>query len=202
MPVDLNNLDIELLLDKSGSMDTADCPGGLSRWKYAEEVAVALARKACKHDKDGIGVTVFAGSFKSYDGVTEAKVAEVFRENEPNGSTDTAAALKSRLDAYFARKSSGGAKNVLLLVLTDGEPTDKLAVADVIVAATKKMDRDEEVAIQFVQVGKDAAAAKFLAFLDDGLTAKGAKFDIVDTVTFDQIESLSFTDLIEKSFAD
>lgn len=202
MAVDLANLDIELLLDKSGSMETPDCPGGQTRWKYAEEMAVSLARKAGKYDKDGIVVTMFAGGHRTHEGVTEAKVAEVFREHEPSGATNTAAALEARLNAYFARKSAGGAKNVLLFVVTDGEPTDREAVANVIVAATKKMDRDEEVAIQFVQVGKDEQAAKFLAFLDDGLTARGARFDVVDTVTFDAIEGMSFVDLIEKSFAD
>ncbi len=202
MPVDLTNLDIELLLDKSSSMDTRDCPGGMSRWKYAEEVAVGLARKAGVHDKDGIVVAPFAGTFKVYEGVTEAKVAEVFKENEPSGSTDTAAVLKARLDAYFDRKAKGPTKNLLLFVLTDGEPTNRAAVAEAIIAATKRMKLDEEIAIQFVQVGKDDGAAAFLKYLDDGLVKQGAAFDIVDTVDFASVEGLTFAELIEKSFSD
>ena len=115
---------------------------------------------------------------------------------------ETAAALKGRLDAYFDRKRQGKDRSTLILVMTDGAPNDQTAVADVIVAATKKMDRDEEIAIQFLQVGRDRAATDFLTFLDDGLVKRGAKFDIVDTVGIDDVEKYTIEELIEKSFAD
>lgn len=202
MPIDMKNLDIEFLLDKSGSMVEADCPGGKSRWNYAQETTLALATLAQQHDPDGITVVPFAGNFKVYESVTAAKVKEVFAENSPGGSTETAKVLKDRLDAYFTRKSRGGAKSVCMFVMTDGAPTDQQAVADVIVAATKKMEKDEEIAIQFLQVGKDAEAGKFLQYLDDNLTSRGAKFDIVDTVKIDEVENFTIEALIEKSFND
>lgn len=204
MSLDLANLDIEFLLDKSGSMGTnRDCPGEKSRWEYAQETTLALAAYAEKHDPDGITVVPFAGSFKVYEGVTAAKVADVFAENQPMGATETGAVLKNRLDAYFARKEAGTAKSLLLLVMTDGKPESQDEVAQAIVEATRKMDRDEEIAIQFVQIGKDAGATKFLQFLDDELVSKhGAKFDIVDTVKIADVENFTFADLIQKSFAD
>lgn len=48
--LDLSKYDIELLLDKSGSMSTTDCPGGKSRWEYAKEQTEGLAREAAKWD--------------------------------------------------------------------------------------------------------------------------------------------------------
>jgi len=198
----LENLDIEFLLDKSGSMSTTDCPGGKSRWEYSQETGLALAQLASKFDADGITVVPFASSFKVYEGVTPDKVSQVFKENSPMGSTDTALVLKNRLDAYFTRKASGNTKSVLLFVLTDGEPNDYGAVATAIIDATKKMDKDEEIAIQFVQVGQDQSATKFLQYLDDNLVAKGAKFDIVDTVKIADVENFSIEELIAKSFAD
>jgi Mg-chelatase subunit ChlD len=200
--MDLKNLDIEFLLDKSGSMVTRDCPGGKTRWEYGQETTLALATYSEKHDPDGITVVPFAGSYKVYEGVTAEKVGQVFKENDPQGSTNTAAVLASRLDAYFARKAQGGAKSVCMLVLTDGAPDDQDAVANVIVAATKKMDADEEIAISFIQIGQDAGASAFLQYLDDGLVAKGAKFDIVDTVKIAEVENFSIEQLIEKAFAD
>lgn len=197
--MDLKNLDIEFLVDKSGSMQTADCPGGKSRWLYGQETTLALATLAEKHDPDGITVVPFAGQFKVHEGVTAAKVAQVFQEHSPMGSTNTAAVLKARLDAHFDR---GGAKSTLILVLTDGAPDDQNAVADVIVAASKRMSRDEELAISFIQIGLDPDASKFLQFLDDGLTGRGAKFDIVDTVKIADVENFSIEQFIEKAFAD
>jgi uncharacterized protein with von Willebrand factor type A (vWA) domain len=197
--MDLKNLDIEFLVDKSGSMSTRDCPGGKSRWDYGQETTLALASLAEKHDPDGITVVPFATQYKVHEGVTSAKVTQVFQEHYPMGGTNTAGVLKARLDAHFAR---GGAKPTLILVLTDGAPDDQNSVADVIVAATKRMSRDEELAINFIQIGQDAEASKFLAFLDDNLVARGAKFDIVDTVKIADVENFSIEQLIEKSFAD
>ncbi len=161
MSVDLSNLDVELLIDKSGSMSKEDCKGGKSRWQFGQEQVLNIARSVCKIDKDGIGVTMFNNDVKSYDGVTDAKVETVFGENSPGGGTETAKALKQRLDSYFERKAAGPTKNLALLVYTDGEPNDQQAVVNVIVEATKKMDRDEEIAIQFIQVGSDSGAAKY-----------------------------------------
>lgn len=205
MSLNLANLDVEFLLDKSGSMSTKDCANGnKTRWEYGRETLEALANAAQKHDPDGIVVTVFARNFRTYEGVKSGsdKVTAIYKENEPMGGTDTAKALKARLDAYFARKAAGQAKSLVLFVMTDGAPDDEKALADVIIEASKKLERDEEVAICFVQVGKDENATKFLKSLDDDLTGKGAKFDIVDTLPVDEVENLTVQELIEKAFAD
>lgn len=198
--MDLKNLDIEFLLDKSGSMTQCDCPGGKSRWVSAQETTLALATLAEKYDPDGITVVPFNNAFKVHEGVTATKVDQIFKEHVPMQSTDTAAALRDRLDAHFARRAAGGTKSTCLLVMTDGEPNDRTAVADAIVEATKKMTADEELAISFVQVGHDAEAAKFLQWLDDDLIGRGAKFDIVDTVNIEAITDIE--SLLQKAFAD
>lgn len=196
---ELKKYDFVLLLDKSGSMGTKDMPGGKSRWDAAKEATLALARKCAEFDTDGITVVPFAGSFKEYDGVTdESKVAQIFKENEPNGSTDTAKVLKNTFDKYFASK----AKPIIVLVVTDGEPNDANAVKSVIIEATKKMERDEEIGVQFIQIGADPGATTFLKDLDDGLVAKGAKFDIVDTKTTEEMENLTITDVLLAALAD
>lgn len=200
----LNNLDVEFLLDRSGSMITADCPGGKTRWEYGRETMQALAAQVQKYDADGITVVPFARLFRVYDNVTTGsdKIATIYKEVQPMGGTDTAKVIEARLDAYFARKTAGKAKSLVLFVLTDGEPDDKDALKRVIIQATRKLDRDEEVAICFVQVGRDVEATKFLKELDDDLVSKGAKFDIVDTLPIDEVENLSVEELIIKAFTD
>lgn len=205
MSVNLANLDVEFLLDKSGSMGTKDCAGGKkTRWEYGRETLEALANAVTANDPDGITVAVFARAFKTYDNVTTGgdKVSAIYKENSPMGGTDTAKVLKARFDAYFARKAAGGAKSTVLFVMTDGAPDDQQAVATVIVEAANKLDNDDELAVCFVQVGKDEDATKFLKFLDDDLQKHGAKFDIVDTLPIDEVENLSVNELIEKAFAD
>ena len=140
-----SNRDYTLIIDKSGSMSTPDQVGGKSRWDIAQESTLALARKCEQFDPDGITVYVFSGKHKRYDDVTSAKVAQIFLENDPSGTTNLAGVLQHATDNYFQRKNAGETKpnGETILVVTDGEPDDRKAVFEVIINATRKMDRDE-----------------------------------------------------------
>ena len=83
----MSDRDYTLIIDKSGSMSTPDQVGGRSRWEIAQESTIALARKCEQYDPDGITVYLFSGRFKRYDDVTAAKVAQIFQENDPAGTT-------------------------------------------------------------------------------------------------------------------
>ena len=200
----LENRDYTLIIDKSGSMSTKDKPGGMSRWQIMQESALALASKCEELDPDGITVYLFSGKFKRYDNVTAAKVGTIFQENDPSGRTDLAAVLGDAVNSYFQRKAAGQipANGEIILVVTDGEPDDRKAVMDVILATTQKLDRDEELAISFIQVGTDETATKFLKILDDDLGRAGAKFDIVDTITMNDMEDLTLKEVLLSAISD
>ncbi len=200
----LDNRDYTLIIDKSGSMSTKDKPGGLSRWQIMQESALALANKCEELDPDGITVYLFSGKFKRYDNVTAAKVDTIFKENDPSGRTDLAGVLNDALGNYFQRKAKGQtpANGEIVLVVTDGEPDDRKAVMQVILEATQKLDRDEELAISFIQVGTDASATAFLQILDNDLGRAGAKFDIVDTITMNDMEDLTLKEVLLNAISD
>ncbi|MDZ8228224.1 VWA domain-containing protein [Nostoc sp. ChiVER01] len=200
----MSDRDYTLIIDKSGSMSTPDQVGGRSRWDIAQESTLALARKAEQFDPDGITVYVFSGRFKRYDDVTSAKVAQIFLENDPSGTTNLAAVLQDALNNYFQRKAANKSKpnGETILVITDGEPDDRKAVFEVIIHATRQMERDEELGISIIQVGSDAQATKFLKALDDQLQSVGAKFDICDTVTLDDLEDMSLVDVLTNAITD
>ena len=200
----LENRDYTLIIDKSGSMATPDQKGGRTRWLTAQESTLALASKCEQFDSDGITVYLFSGRFKRYENVTSSKVGQIFRENDPSGSTDLAGVLKHATDDYFQRKSKGQTKSngETILVVTDGEPDDRKAVMKVIIEASRRLDRDEELAISFIQVGTDAQATRFLKVLDDELQSAGAKFDICDTVTMDDMEDMSLSEVLLNAITD
>jgi vWA found in TerF C terminus len=200
----LENRDYTLIIDKSGSMSTKDKAGGLSRWQIMQESALALANKCEELDPDGITMYLFSGKFKRYDNVTAAKVITIFQENDPSGRTDLAAVLADAIASYFQRKATGKipANGEIILVVTDGEPDDRKAVMQVILDATQRLDRDEELAISFIQVGLDEAATKFLKILDDDLSRAGAKFDIVDTITMDDMEDITLNEILLSAIND
>ena len=196
--------DYTLIIDKSGSMSTPDQPGGRSRWDAAHESTLALARKCEQFDPDGITVYLFSGRFKRYENVTSSKVAQIFQENDPSGSTDLARVLKDATDHYFQNKASGQTKpnGETIVVITDGEPDDRKAVMRVIIEASRQMERDEELAISIIQVGTDATATRFLKVLDDELQGAGAKFDICDTLTLDDMEGMTLAEVLLNAITD
>ncbi|MEA5506653.1 VWA domain-containing protein [Halotia wernerae UHCC 0503] len=200
----MSDRDYTLIIDKSGSMSTPDQVGGRSRWEIAQESTLALARKCEQFDPDGITIYVFSGRFKRYDDVTSAKVAQIFLENDPSGTTNLAGVLQDALNNYFQRKTAGKTKpnGETILVITDGEPDDRKAVFEVIINATRQMERDEELGISMIQVGSDSQATKFLKALDDQLQGVGAKFDICDTVTLDDLEDMSLADVLMNAITD
>ena len=188
----LGEFDFICVVDASGSMDDVVKPGSArTRWQAVQESAEQFARDVGKFDSDGIDVVIFGGSnVTSHTGVTADKVKEVFATRSPRGSTPLAQALTEALK--LAGKSD---KKDFIVVFTDGVPDDKAAAADVIRNAANSQESDDALTILFVQVGDTREATSYLQELDDNL--KGAKFDIVDAKTVDEVDAFaSTTDLI------
>jgi len=195
----LTEYDTILLVDRSGSMAGA-AKGFSSRWKQAEEITIGIAGLAAQVDEDGITLVQFGGTFNASrdvtDGVKDAsKVAELFSQNSPASSTPTAEALQAAFDKKFA---SG--KKAIIIVVTDGVPNDTGAVGSTIAKATQKLNDATEIRILFLQVGDDAGAAKWLESLDNSIS--GAKFDIVNAITFEKADGLTPEALFERAISD
>ncbi len=179
-----------ILIDQSGSMGSPSTKlKGKSRWQEAQEFTEGYARFAETVDDDGLTVITFNSKPTIYDGVKADKVHEIFTKLHPSGSTNLAAALEEA----FKKKFKAG-KKAIILVLTDGETDSQEEVKKSIINAANKLDRDEEMGIQFVQVGDDANAARFLNDLDDNL--KGAKFDIVNSLSREEAEGYTIEQLL------
>jgi uncharacterized protein YegL len=191
-----------LILDKSGSMTIRDQKNGRSRWEACKEAITALAYKAEQKDPEGMTLYMFAGRFKRYEKVTASKVTEVYEENEPGGGTELGEVLEDVFEFINKRKEKGSTEPELVLVVTDGEPDNRETVAQAIARMSHKIKDRSELAISFIQVGTDPAAADFLKTLDDDLTKAGAALDIVDTVTLEEMEDYSLTQIFEKAFVD
>lgn len=194
----LQGRDYTVIIDRSGSMANNDMPGGKTRWQAARESTFAVASKCAEFDPDGITLYLFNSRPRRFDNTTPKKVLDLFDEYEPSGGTNLAGVLDDALGSYFKRRTSGQArqKGEIFVVVTDGEPDDQRAVMKTIIEASKKLSRADEIGISFLQVGSDAGATRFLKALDDELTRAGARFDIVDTMTLDEMEDRSLKDVL------
>jgi hypothetical protein len=189
--------DFIVCLDASGSMNSPSTRfSGKTRWQEAQETIYGMSVALDQFDADGIDVCVFGGGVDWHEGVTAEKVSGLFASRGPRGSTPLAEALEK----VVAKQKATG-KNTVAIVFTDGEPDDRPRTEQVIVDASNGLDKDEALTFLFVQIGNDAAAARFLEHLDDGLAGK-AKFDIVDTIPAAQADTMEPIDLINKAISD
>lgn len=199
----LEECNIIVLVDKSGSMGEDDMPNKATRWAYVQEYAKGLVKAVSSFDEDGLDIGFFNGSLDAMSGITADNFAAEWNKNSPGGGTKLVAPLKWAFDLHFSRKAAGEARSTLILVFTDGEPKDnKQEIAQTIIDAANRMDRDEEMAVLFIQVGNDPEATKFLTSLDDDLEGLGAKFDIVDRKSTDDIDNMTPNQLVEAAFND
>ncbi|KAL8663633.1 MAG: hypothetical protein Q9202_003703 [Teloschistes flavicans] len=180
----LKTYDTFFLVDDSGSMRG-------NRWRLTSEVLAEIASIAVEYDRNGVDVKFFNEPLDDGEGKNLTKSEEVmdlFSRVTPDGTTLTADVLDEVLSDYMYELGQDRQKKSLnLIVLTDGEPEPKQDVEEVIVRYAKQL-RDArvhplKVGIQFVQIGNDPSATKFLKFLDDNLKGKhGLDRDMVDTV--------------------
>ena len=195
----LQNRDYTIVVAKTAVSLLKAPPGHQQRWLAAHDAIVSLAQQCEVFDPDGITIYVScrdeAELFKRYKQVLSSQVTAIFDAHYPPETLNLLDVLQSALNDYFTRKTAGQTKlnGEMILVLIDGEPPDRMAIAKLIIQTTEKLDRDHELGIGFLQIGDDFIARGFLNALDENLKSAGAKFDIVHTQTFIEVEPDSLT---------
>lgn len=180
------------------------------RWREAEDACKCLCDATCRADPDGITLYFFSShsktskgetpSFTKYENVASgAAVMDQFKNkaNEPHGGTDLVTVLK---DAFYPP----GSKPQSILVITDGCPDDKDAVAVLIKDTANSLVNATDLFVTILQVGDDAKGDEYLVELDEGLDKLGCKIDIVDVVAHKHLKamhgvSFSFSKVIQES---
>jgi hypothetical protein len=199
----LENRDYTVIIGRTTTRMALPPPGIEQQWLSARTAILTLLQKCHEFDPDGM--TVYMSSkeapdfFRQYRHVIPNQLEQIFEDNFPPTSLNLLHVLRSALDDYFIRKAAGQSKpnGEMILVLIDGEPTERMAIAKAIVQATQRMDEDLELGIGFVQIGEDLIARGFLEALDENLRlAAGAKFDIVHTRAVTEIQPTCLTEFL------
>ena len=180
---------IELIIDRTGSMSLIDGTDGLTKMEWCHRQVRDLAERLRPYQKN-ITITTFNTTFQTYEDCNLERVEQIYGETTPSGSTDLVDPLMSRLDAASAIWHEG-AKRTLVVVIHDGLPNvprDTTVVDQKIIEYTKHMRSPDEVVLTFLQIGATFDGRAFCDRLDTALVGKGAKYDIVNTVTFPQLK--------------
>lgn len=186
--VSLENRDYTVIIAKSASLLVKSNPDAKTRWQVAQNSILALVKKCEEFDPDGI--TVYFAPETKYEKVTFERLEQVFAENQPAETLALAPILQQALNDYFTDKAAGQsqANGQIIIVVIDGEPSDRMAVVKTIVKASQQIESDQELGIGFVQVGTDPMTKGFFTSLDDDLHTFGAHLDIVDYKVLDTLE--------------
>ncbi len=202
--------DIILLIDKSGSMDTPDCPrngnsglksilpsliiGGSSentRWQWCRQQIAQMSELTQQILPAGFTVLLFDSGCYLFPRVNTNSLAHIFATNNPGGSTNLTLPLRKVFDDYFKREklSKVKIKPLLVGIITDGCPDDPHAVKKLLIDLTHSLKNPNEITIVFFLIGgHDSQGEKFVKDLTQKLVTSGAAFDIVKAVNFDQVQ--------------
>ena len=193
----LSRYDISVLIDKSGSMNTRDCPAlfgmgqNVSRWEWCREQSAMLSEQTAGAFPAGISLVPFSSNFQRFDNVRPEGINSIFNTSSPGGSTNLAGALQAELGRYFQDRDMGARNRPLMIaVITDGVPDSKSAVRRVIREATQNMRDPSEIKIVFFMIGQDQGGADFVDTLTDGLGRDGQNFKIVSEHSFAEVNQL------------
>jgi hypothetical protein len=206
----LRNFDLVVVIDKSRSMSVADCQDALqsndsliSRWEWCHQQTTTLTEATRGVLNDGFTLVVFSGDSVEYSNVGPNAIETVFRENKPRGPTHATRTLNAQFEAYFSRRSrlGGEAKPLLILMITDGCPEDPPSLCTSILKATRRMNHAGEIALTVLQIGHDQSAAKLLNKLNDPVMTGGAKFGIVTTKSFAELQKTGLTGALRDAIA-
>lgn len=177
--------EITFVVDKSGSMGERDAAcGNDTKYHWMKETLVSYVKTALPFTPAGATLVFFSHGVQVYANVTTPEqAATLVDQNHTGGGTNTHIAIEAAWNEHVRR----GSKSSFVLIWTDGEASDRAALARQIVDITNKVSGPEEFRITFCPIGtiNDDMAA-FLNFLDEGLT--GAKYDIVAVVKPDEAD--------------
>jgi Mg-chelatase subunit ChlD len=120
--------DFFFAIDVSASMQSTDCPGGLSRFDFCKEKTFVFANEAQKVDQDGISIYTFGQDVKAFPDTTPDVLDKVFAAGATECMTQTHLVIKAAYKEHLDRKNQQSA----MFIVTDGAPTDQNAVKDVL----------------------------------------------------------------------
>jgi hypothetical protein len=195
--------DIVLLIDKSTSMATRDCPDALShksvsRWEWCKSNIADLSTQITDAYGGRITAVLFADCTEAHEDLSADNVEELFESNHPHGTTQMDAGIAAAIQSHNLRSPD---KPLLLAIVTDGSPTNANKVRTAVLAAARQMRDDNDLSIVFFLVGKTANAGGLLRTIHADLMAISPGRDIVRYCKFQELVQDGFATLLSSTAA-
>jgi hypothetical protein len=180
---------IEFVIDISGSMGASDGTDGLSKFEWCREQVSSLADRLAPYTRT-VDITVFNNRYQTAESCNRDAISAIYSGIRPGGGTALALPLLDRCERALAKRQAGG-RPTLIAVITDGLPHDQQTVCQNLITFSQKLNHPDDVIVTVLQIGENFNGQAFCVDLDDNLVSHGAKYDIIDTRTFDELRTES-----------
>lgn len=180
--------DVVFVIDRSGSMAEPLQSLMTSKWEWCREQIVSFSGEVGSVLKDGFTIITFNDQYQVLRNGRASDVTNCFQNNCPSGNTDLGAPLAEALS-----QGSYGSKKLLVVVITDGLANRGRKPEDIIIEATKTMNKPSDIIVSFLEVGEKFSGLDLLKRLDNDLVSAGAKYDIVQVLPFNQLKAMGLT---------
>lgn len=212
----LSKFDIAILIDMSASMQYTTKPGGpitgsttiqdedgefhdvgtttgISKWGWCTDNVETLAQGMEKYtNAAGITLVLFNDQHNIERHCSSEKIVSIVAHEKPHGATNISAPLQDVLDSY--QKNAKQDKPLLVVIMTDGIPTQGDDIQKVIALVAQRIHSPEEIKLLFLIVGYGQGDREFLNELS-GLRSSSER-GLLRVVTFDELENLGLADAL------
>lgn len=158
-------------------------PYDLSRWGWCRSQITDFSRYCGDRLRGGITLIPFNDSFEVHEHASEKDLEDVFSTIVPSGETDICTPLAEAISSHLDDPDHEN-KPVLIVVLTDGLPNQGGSLSKLISQATSALRNHKEMTITFLTIGQAPEGDELIEHLDNDLTNRGAKADIVSSMRF------------------
>lgn len=183
----LEDYEIVMILDDSGSMDASSKPpeqrslmqASTTRWEELKETASLLVDLACCFDKSGVDCFFLNRGF--IDGVRSAQDPRLVHafQNPPSGRTPLTEALQ------LVAQHCGGERPILLVIFTDGEPNGGVRNFErELKRLVTKKSTNATIKVQIMACTADEASVGYLNDIDERFRA----VDVTDDYYSEMLE--------------
>lgn len=187
----LRDVSVKILMDRSLSMGdiNSGVPGDISKWMWCKQQIDNVFLATDRVLEEGFDIYLFNDRVDSRRDVTLWDLRRVFESVKPAGQRkDIGTPLRSILDDYFSRRTAKS-KPCLVVLITDGVQNSGPPLQEVLIEASKQMNRQGEVVVLLLQVGESILAEELFEDLDRNLVAKGARFHMANFKTFSELRN-------------
>jgi hypothetical protein len=192
----LKDSNFAILVDASGSMGNNVDSSGKSRWKWCSENISDFADVAESIAGRRIMLVPFNDKFDIRRNCNSESIRALFEQEVARGGTNIATPLEAVVNEYLASKSP---EPLIVAVITDGEPTVGPDVSQTIKDLTQRLSGPKQVKLVFFCIAADYGAERLMTHLDLDLYREGAKYDIVSSYKFGELQRMGLAKALLQS---